>query len=155
VRHHLLGQITGVAQTSNNQPSPLKQNFTLCIPRNDQIILASLLQHVPPRSNNYSAKKSPFSKNRPPLYLSLHHYPPLPPSALPHKLPFAIIPSTSAHQCSSTPHHHSHRLPPVLPITHPERDLPMHSMHTVTNPHSLKLINPGTFIKKDDDRLNF
>jgi hypothetical protein len=38
--------------------------------------------------------------------------------------------------------------------THPERDLPMHSMHTVLNPHSPKLINPAAFIKKVDGRLN-
>jgi hypothetical protein len=30
----------------------------------------------------------------------------------------AVVPSISPYQCSSTPHHHSHRLLPVLHITH-------------------------------------
>jgi len=56
VHHHLLGQVASAAENSNNQPSLLKQNSTLCIHKDNQRVQASLLQHIPQRSNSYSAK---------------------------------------------------------------------------------------------------
>jgi hypothetical protein len=40
----------------------------------------------------------------------------------------AIVPSTSAHQCSFIPHHYACRLSPVLHITHTQREAPMHTL---------------------------
>jgi hypothetical protein len=125
VHLHLLGQVVGAAESSNNQPSPPTQSY-LHLHSQKNIQGASFLppECSPPRSNYYSAKivlpkirhldhfisASEFLIHVQllPLFLNLFQKPlqnpPIPFRPSPTYPPSFLPPS---HQFSSTPCHHS------------------------------------------------